>query len=89
MDLFIAIHRWNEENEREVLQEAMKVFVAADKGMYKGAKLVGTYSAYLEQPTTWCVWEADNEKVLHDILDNIPKVETQIIPVVQLYKSEE
>lgn len=87
MDLFLAIHRWDEKDQREVLEEAMKVFVAADKGKYKGAKLVGTYSAYLEKPISWCVWEADNEEVLHNILDNIPKVETEIIPVVQLYKT--
>lgn len=88
MDLFIAIHKWKEEDQREVLKEAMNVFEAADKGRYKGAKLVGTYSAYLEQPISWCIWEADSEKVLHDILDKIPKVETQILPVVELYKSE-
>jgi len=66
----------------------MKVFEAADKGRYGGAKLVATYSAYLEQPITWCIWEADDEKILRGILDHIPKVKTQILPVVQLYKAE-
>lgn len=89
LDLFIAIHRWNEKDQREVLEEAMDVFTAADKGKYKGARLVSTYSAYLEQPITWCVWEANSEQVLHDILDKIPKIETQIIPIVQLYKAED
>jgi hypothetical protein len=83
MPLFIALHKWNPEDEITVTKEAMALFTAK---LPEGVELRNTYETGAQR--AFCVWVAPNKETLEKVFDQsapVMKKGTEFVPVVQSF----
>jgi len=80
MTFFIAIHKWKREDDLVVSKDVLKAIQSIPKDLCLCASYVGELEA-------WCIYEAKSkeagELIEKFFEENVPKMETEVKPVLQ------
>jgi hypothetical protein len=81
MVLIFAIHKWKKEDMKLVTQKVIEATRYIPEGISFKFAYVKTDLA-----GAWCIWEADNPKIVKNFLDEkVPEMETEVESVIQWF----
>jgi hypothetical protein len=81
MPLFIAAHKWKQEDFKTVTKKVIEALQQVPEGAticisYVTTKLDGA----------WCVWEAESAELVKDFLTKmVPEMKTEVTPVLNFF----